>query len=99
MALGATGFLSGEANLFPELCQSLIERFEAGDLSGLLEMHRRLIQLFPINFHGQSVRGLKAGMKRLGRPGWSHRPPVLPLPPDEEAEVATLLESLGLLPI
>ncbi len=98
LGLGATGFLSGEGNLFPELCLSLIERFEAGDLSGLLEVHRRLVKLFPINFYGQGVRGLKAGMKRLGLPGWSHRPPVLPLPPDEEVEVAALLDSLGLLP-
>ena len=97
LSLGATGYLSGEANLFPELCRELIDRFEANDAAGLLGVHRTLLALFPINLYGQGVRGLKAGMKRLGLPGWHHRAPVLPVTPREEEEVAALLRSLDLL--
>jgi 4-hydroxy-tetrahydrodipicolinate synthase len=97
LALGATGYLSGEANLFPELCLQLVKRFEAGDLAGTLDVHKTLVSLFQINLYGQGVRGLKAGMKLLGLPGADHRKPVLPLQATEEAEVAALLDSLGLL--
>ena len=96
LALGATGYLSGEGNLCPELCVSLIQCFEANDLQGMLNAHRKLLTLFPINFHGQSVRGLKAGMKHLGFPGWHHRPPVRPLSPSDEERVAALIDSLEL---
>lgn len=94
LALGANGFLSGEANLFPRLCRRLIDRFEASDGPGLLAAHRTLLRLFPINFHGQSVRGLKAGMRHLGLPGAYHRPPVSEATEAEQQAVARLLSEL-----
>ena len=97
LALGATGYLSGEANLFPELCLSLIERFEAGDLAGMMEAHRILLSIFPINLYGQGARGLKAGMKALEFPGTHHRAPVTSLSAAQEQEVSDLLAEQGLL--
>ena len=63
----------------PRLVASVGTHWAAGRHAEALAAWRRLWELFPLHFYGNSVRGWKAAMKLLGIPGWHHRPPVLPL--------------------
>lgn len=95
LALGATGFLAAEGNVVPRLVASVGTHWAAGRHAEALAAWRRLWELFPLHFYGNSVRGWKAAMKLLGIPGWHHRPPVLPLDAEQEREVAAALARAG----
>ena len=88
LAMGGNGFLSSEANLAPQLCQDVIRGFRAGDMAATMAAYRQVIRLFAANRSTTgSARWTKAGMKALGRPGWTFRLPLLPLTDDEVAQV------------
>jgi 4-hydroxy-tetrahydrodipicolinate synthase len=99
LAMGASGFLSAEANVAPRLARALIDAWDRSDLPGAAAAYARLMALYttrPLAPEGASVRWLKTALELLGLPGGALREPNLPLPDDERARVARRLEQLGI---
>lgn len=92
LALGANGFLTSEANLAPKLAQSVIDRWVAGDLAGAADRFARVLRLYAAMAGVGGVSGTKAALNQLGLPGGQPRKPRLPVPPEWEARIATILE-------
>ena len=77
-ARGASGLLSFEANVAPEV---VVQACATGELDGLLTLNAALAK-------GGNPRSLKAALALLGRDGGALRPPYLPLSPHQTAELA-----------
>ena len=80
LALGADGCVPSTANLVPEACQRLYERFCQGDLAAAEACQRELDELGGIlragQTLGQSIGSLKAAMGALGLCGPTVLPPL-----------------------
>jgi 4-hydroxy-tetrahydrodipicolinate synthase len=87
-SLGATGYLSSEANLAPELCASLVTAYRSGD-AALTAIFGTLLRLSTALYGAGGIRATKGVLNRLGLPGGSPRKPQLPV---DEATVDTLLQ-------
>jgi dihydrodipicolinate synthase/N-acetylneuraminate lyase len=85
-ALGATGFLSFEANVAPQLVADACATMQ---LEPLLALNRALAR-------GGNPRSLKAALRILGRDGGGLRPPYLPLTAADHDELARELHELEL---
>jgi 4-hydroxy-tetrahydrodipicolinate synthase len=100
MALGAAGYQSAEANLFPYLCRLMGEQFVKGDIAGSREAYVALAEVTKILKQGlpAATRGLKIAMKVLGLPGGSGfiRKPYLALGQDETDKMAKAFAGLGI---
>jgi 4-hydroxy-tetrahydrodipicolinate synthase len=75
LAMGATGYLSSEANLAPRLAQSLVERYAAGDHAAAEEAYSKIMRLFVMPL-ASGAPG-KALQSSLGLPGGHPRRPRL----------------------
>jgi 4-hydroxy-tetrahydrodipicolinate synthase len=95
-ALGANGYLSSEGNLAPRLCVSVVERYRAGDIAGMMDAFGRVIRLSRVLYGNGGIRMTKAVLTRLGLPGGYPRRPQLS--PDEDAvrRVSEAVEALGI---
>ena len=91
LALGATGFLTSEANLAPKLTQSVIARWINGDLVGAAEAFARVLRLYAAMAAVGGVSGTKAALNQLGLPGGYPRKPRLPVPAEWEERIAQVL--------
>jgi 4-hydroxy-tetrahydrodipicolinate synthase len=98
MAMGASGFLSAEANIAPRLARAVVDRWNARDFAGAFEAYTRFMRLYTTRPAGAggSVRWIKAALESLGLPGGGLRSPNLPLPPEERERIARRLEELGI---
>jgi 4-hydroxy-tetrahydrodipicolinate synthase len=79
LALGANGFLSSEANLAPQLCNSVIVAYENGAGIELLAAFDRLARLSMALYGNGGIRATKAVLNRFGLPGGYPRRPQLPV--------------------
>lgn len=79
LGLGATGFLSSEANLAPRLCRSVIDAHGQGTGRDLLAAFGRLSRLSMALYERGGIRATKAVLNRLGLPGGYPRKPLLPI--------------------
>ena len=81
LALGGNGYLISEANLAPNLCRSVVDRWAEGDLNGTSESYRLVMELFvDVQRHG-GISGTKALLSALGLPGGGPpRPPRRAVP-------------------
>jgi 4-hydroxy-tetrahydrodipicolinate synthase len=97
LALGATGYLSSEANVAPRLCNAVVDRFAVGDLAGASDAYWRLMHLFTCLMSHGGTKATKAAMGLLGLPGGITRRPRLPLVNDTAlGEIAALLDELDI---
>jgi len=78
LALGGQGFLSSDANLAPQLCASVIDRWEASDRAGLEQAFETLLRLYTTTRALGGLTATKTALELLGRPGGPPRPPRLP---------------------
>jgi 4-hydroxy-tetrahydrodipicolinate synthase len=85
LAMGATGFLSSEANLAPALAQQLVERYAAGDHAGAAVAYSQIMRVFTLT--GLGVTG-KALQRSLGLTGGYPRRPRLDLTSDAALHAA-----------
>lgn len=91
LALGATGYLSSEANVAPKLCMSVIQHYKDGDLEKTFDAFSRVLRLFNA---GSSYGGAKAANRLLGTAGGYPRRPRL-APSDEAMQsFAKVLDEL-----
>ena len=96
LALGGAGALCFEADVAPVLCTDVVDRFRAGDIDGLQESFRRLLELNAVLSRYQNPRSVKAAMQHLGLPAGYLRRPYLELAADEVAVIARTLDELGI---
>jgi 4-hydroxy-tetrahydrodipicolinate synthase len=91
---GATGWVSGVADVAPRECVALWEACRAADLPTAREIYRRLLPLARFDMTPKLVQYFKAAMDEVGLVGGTCRPPRLPLLEDERA---ALLDAMAVL--
>jgi 4-hydroxy-tetrahydrodipicolinate synthase len=92
---GATGWVTGVADVAPAQCVALYEHCRAGDLDAAREVYRRLLPLGRFDMTPKLVQYFKAAMDEVGLAGGPTRAPRLPLSDDERAALREALAALG----
>jgi 4-hydroxy-tetrahydrodipicolinate synthase len=91
LALGGNGFLISEANLAPNVCRTVVERWGAGDLEGASRAYQLVLEMFVAFQQRGGISGTKSVMSALGLPSGQPRPPRLAVPDEwTQAMLATL---------
>jgi 4-hydroxy-tetrahydrodipicolinate synthase len=91
-AAGASGWVSGVADVLPGQCARLWELCEAGDLPAARELYADLLPLARLDMTPKLVQYFKAALDELSIGGGACRPPRLPLTDAELASVRAALE-------
>jgi 4-hydroxy-tetrahydrodipicolinate synthase len=94
-AAGATGWVSGVADVAPAQCVALYEHCRAGELDAAREVYRRLLPLGRFDMTPKLVQYFKAAMDEVGFVGGPTRAPRLPLDDDERGALRAALARLG----
>jgi dihydrodipicolinate synthase/N-acetylneuraminate lyase len=82
---GATGWVSGVADVLPRDCVALYEACQAGDLETARDVYGRLLPLGRFDMTPKLVQYFKAAMDEVGYTGGPCRPPRLQLTDGERA--------------
>jgi|SRR5829696_4850548 len=93
-AAGAVGWVSGVANVAPELCVELESLVAHGDLDGARACHIRLLPLARLDMTPKLVQYFKAALDLSGSHGGPTRPPRLPLTDGEQETVRGAVAAL-----
>lgn len=93
-AAGALGWVSGVANVAPELCVELESLVAEGDLEAARACHTRLLPLARLDMTPKLVQYFKAALDLTGSHGGPTRPPRLPLTEDEQETVRAAVAAL-----
>lgn len=96
LALGGHGYLSSEGNIAPKLCVSVIDRFEAKDIDGMMDAFGRLIRLFGAALSGGGTRVTKSALNRLGLAGGTSRLPRLIIEDERLDKLLATIEQLDI---
>jgi 4-hydroxy-tetrahydrodipicolinate synthase len=91
---GATGWVSGVADVAPRDCVALYEACQAGELETARAIYRRLLPLARFDMTPKLVQYFKAAMDGVGLAGGPCRPPRLALSTGERAALADALAVL-----
>jgi 1-pyrroline-4-hydroxy-2-carboxylate deaminase len=91
---GATGWVSGVADVAPAECVALYEHCRAGELDAARELYARLLALARFDMRPKLVQFFKAAMDEVGLVGGATRPPRLPLLDGEREELRAALSML-----
>lgn len=94
LALGGHGYLSSEGNIAPRLCVSVIERYMANDMPGMMDAFGRLIKLFGALMDYGAGRVTKSALNRLGLAGGYPRRPRLPVEDERLEKVLSVIAEL-----
>lgn len=94
LALGGHGYLSSEGNIAPKLCVSVIDRFEAKDIDGMMDAFGRLIRLFGAALSGGGSRVTKSALNRLGLAGGTSRLPRILIEDDRLTKLLAVIDEL-----
>ena len=97
-SLGATGFLSSEANLAPELCIAVVEAYQKGDALALSTSFGKLLRLYRALYSTGGIRATKSVLNRLGLAGGVPRKPQLPIAEAKIDELLGLIDELEVRP-
>jgi 4-hydroxy-tetrahydrodipicolinate synthase len=93
-AAGATGWVSGVANVAPRECVELQELVEAGRLEEARAVYRRLLPLGRLDMTVKLVQYFKGAMDAVGLRGGPTRPPRLALTDAEREVLAAAVAAL-----
>jgi len=93
-AAGAVGWVSGVANVAPELCLELESLVAEGDLEAARVRHTRLLPLARLDMTPKLVQYFKAALDLTGRHGGPTRPPRLPLTESEQQTARVAVAAL-----
>jgi dihydrodipicolinate synthase/N-acetylneuraminate lyase len=93
-ASGAVGWVSGVANVAPELCLELESLVAEGDLAAARACHLRLLPLARLDMEPKLVQYFKAALDRTGSHGGPTRPPRLGLTEAEHETVRAAVAAL-----
>ncbi len=92
---GATGWVSGVANVIPADCVRLYEASREGDLVPAREIYQRMLPLARLDFDPKLVQYFKGAMDEVGFHGGLCREPRMPLTGAEREVLAHAMEVLG----
>ena len=95
---GATGWVSGVADVAPAECVALWEACRAGELERARELNGRLLPLSRFDMTPKLVQYFKAAMDERGLAGGDCRPPRMPLTGEERDAVQAALRTLDGVP-
>jgi 4-hydroxy-tetrahydrodipicolinate synthase len=91
---GATGWVSGVADIAPRDCVALFDACLAGELGAARAIYRRLLPLSRFDMTPKLVQYFKAAMDEVGLVGGPCRPPRLALTGAERAALADAMAVL-----
>jgi 4-hydroxy-tetrahydrodipicolinate synthase len=91
---GATGWVSGVADVAPAECVALYEACQAGELDAAREIYMRLLPLARFDMTPKLVQYFKAAQDEAGLAGGPCREPRLPLTVGEREELLAALAVL-----
>jgi 4-hydroxy-tetrahydrodipicolinate synthase len=91
---GATGWVSGVADIAPRECVALFEHCRAGDLDAAREVYQRMLPLSRFDMTPKLVQYFKAALDEVGLAGGPCRAPRLPLTSDEHAALRAAMAVL-----
>jgi 4-hydroxy-tetrahydrodipicolinate synthase len=91
---GATGWVTGVADVAPRECVELWERCRAGDLEPARAIYHRLLPLARFDMTPKLVQYFKAAMDEAGLAGGPVRPPRLELTAAERADLEAAVAAL-----
>ena len=97
LAVGAVGTVSALANLAGGEILNLMDAYREGELDLAGQIQRRLIRPNTAVTARYGVPGLKFALSLKGYYGGLARRPLLPLSPDQEAEIRRVFEEADLL--
>jgi 4-hydroxy-tetrahydrodipicolinate synthase len=92
---GATGWISGVANVAPRDCVDLFRLCGEGRLDEARAIYARILPLARLDMRPKLVQFFKAAMDAVGVEGGPCRPPRLELTADERREVERAVANLG----
>jgi 4-hydroxy-tetrahydrodipicolinate synthase len=100
LALGAAGALEAESNIIPNICQSILDQWKAGDTDKLSRSVQTVQRFATIvnQWAPSTARWVKLAMRVLDLPGGRgplRKPYVMPGPEDEK-KMAAAFEKMGL---
>jgi 4-hydroxy-tetrahydrodipicolinate synthase len=95
-AAGATGWVSGVANVVPAECVKLMDLVADGRLPEARELYQRLLPLSRLDMTPWLVQYFKGAMDAAGLTGGRCRPPRGPLGAEQQALLREAVEALGL---
>ena len=95
-AAGATGWVSGVANVAPAECVELFDAVNDGRLAEARELYQRLLPLGRLDMTPWLVQYFKGAMDAVGLVGGPTRPPRMPLGPEHQALLREAVDALGL---
>ena len=95
-AAGATGWVSGVANVVPGQCVELADLVAAGRLPEARKLYQRLLPLARLDMTPWLVQYFKGAMDALGLTGGPTRAPRGPLTAEQQAVLAEAVTALGL---
>ena len=93
-AAGATGWVTGVADVAPRECVALYEHVLAGELEPAREIYQRLLPLARFDMTPKLVQYFKAAQDEVGLAGGPCRAPRLPLTAGEREDLAAALAVL-----
>ena len=97
LSVGAVGGVLALANIAPKQCLAIHQLATAGNWDGAQAIQTRMVAPNAAVTRRWGVAGLKAAMDLLGLTGGPVRLPLLPLEPEEVAELKTLLMDADIL--
>lgn len=95
-AAGATGWVSGVANVVPAECVALAELVAEGRLAEARELYQRLLPLSRLDMTPWLVQYFKGAMDAVGLTGGASRPPRAPLTAAQQTVLQEAVAALGL---
>jgi len=93
-AAGATGWVTGVADVAPRECVALYEHVLAGELEPAREIYQRLLPLARFDMTPKLVQYFKAAQDEVGLAGGPCRAPRLPLTAGEREDLAAAMAVL-----
>jgi 4-hydroxy-tetrahydrodipicolinate synthase len=85
MAMGATGFLSSEGNVVPQLVNSVVTNYANGDYRAAADAYAKVMQVFTLLSSRVAVKAL---LEALDLPGGRPRPPRMLLTSEDDMKNA-----------
>jgi 4-hydroxy-tetrahydrodipicolinate synthase len=92
---GATGWVSGVANVIPADCVKLYDACREGDLATAREIYQRMLPLARLDFDPKLVQYFKGAMDQVGLRGGLCREPRRPLTEADQEVLAQAMDVLG----
>jgi 4-hydroxy-tetrahydrodipicolinate synthase len=92
---GATGWVSGVANVIPRECVHLYDACREGDLTTARELYQRMLPLARLDFDPKLVQYFKGAMDQAGFHGGHCREPRLPLTDADQQILARAMDALA----